>query len=285
MSLIFSISEGIKSMKKARLASTLSISSMSLTILLIGIFVVTTLNISNFVGFIREKIEIELFVDVTAEQKDIDGLESSLRNIRGVESFRYISKEEAAQRFKKEFGEDIQAVLNYNPLPASFIITLEKSHRTPDAAGNLKSRLEKLPSVDEVVYQKPLLEKLDRYLNILIIGVLAIGIIIVIIASVLINNTVRLSMYARRDMIQIMRLVGATEGFIRRPFIVEGIVQGFLGAIIACVILYYSCRLIETLLYANLTYNMPVFYSLVIFGIFIGMISAFFSVNKYLRNI
>jgi len=285
MSLIFSISEGIKSMKKARLASTLSISSMSLTILLIGIFVIATLNISDFVGFIREKIEIELFVDVTAVKKDIEILRTGLENVRGIQSFRFISKEEAAERFRKEFGEDIHAVLNYNPLPASFIITLEKDHRTPAAAANLKSRLEKLPGVDEVVYQKPLLEKLDRYLNILIIGVLAVGIIIIIIASVLINNTVRLSMYARRDMIQIMRLVGATEGFIRRPFIVEGIVQGFLGAIIACIILYYSCRLIQTLLYANLTTTMPVFYSLVIFGILIGMISAYFSVNKYLRNI
>ena len=272
-------------MMKARLASTLSISSIALTLLLIGIFVIITLNITNFVGFIREKIEIEIFIDVTANEQEITRLKDRLSRTTGIQNVSYISKEQAAQRFKREFGEDITAVLDYNPLPASFIISLGQNYRTPAAVSGLKTKIEQMSHVDEVVYQKPLLEKLDRYLNIILIALLLLGIIIIIIASALINNTVRLTMYARRDLIQIMRLVGATEGFIKRPFIVEGMAQGLIGAIIACIVLFYTCRLLQMFLYDKLTYDMPVFYALLIFGVFIGMTSAFFSVNKYLRNI
>lgn len=272
-------------MLKARLASTLSISSITLTLLLIGIFVILTLNITHFVGFIREKIEIEVFIDVTANETEITRLKDRLSKTTGIQNVSYISKEQAAQRFKQEFGEDITAVLNYNPLPASFLISMEQNYRTPTSVSGLKSKIEQMAHVDEVVYQKPLLEKLDRYLNIILIVLLLLGLIIIVIASALINNTVRLSMYARRDLIQIMRLVGATEGFIKRPFIVEGMTQGLIGAIIACFILFYSCKLLQIFLYDKLTYDMPVFYALLIFGVFIGMISAFFSVNKYLRNI
>jgi cell division transport system permease protein len=107
----------------------------------------------------------------------------------------------------------------------------------------------------------------------------------VAIAIVLINNTIRLTIYGRRDIIQIMRLVGATEGFIRRPFIVEGVLQGVLGAGIATVFVYYFVKLLKILILPFIIYDIRIFAGLIIFGLIIGMISAYISVGKYLRNI
>jgi len=100
----------------------------------------------------------------------------------------------------------------------------------------------------------------------------------------LINNTIRLTIYARRDIIQIMRLVGATEGFIRRPFIVEGILQGILGSVLASILIYYLIKLIMALFLPNLVYDIRIFTGLIVFGFFIGMVSSYIAVGKYLRN-
>jgi cell division transport system permease protein len=115
-----------------------------------------------------------------------------------------------------------------------------------------------------------------------VVGIV-IGLIITIIATGLIFNTIRLTIYARKDMINIMRLVGATESFIRKPFLVEGIVQGLIGAILSSLIIYYSLILIQKYIYPYLVYQPLIFAGLILFGIVIGFFSAYLSVGKYLR--
>ena len=285
MSIFFSISEGIKSMSKARLASLISITSITLTIMLIGLFLVFSINLHNWINHVRQKIEMEVFVDVNTKEEQIKGLQKKLLDQAGIDSVQYISKAAAAERFKKEFGEDVMSILEFNPFPPSFIIHLANSFRTAEGARQLKTKIEKLDYVNEVVYQEPLLLTIDKYVNLIYIALIVTSFLIVGIAVILINNTIRLTIYARRDIIQIMRLVGATEGFVRRPFIVEGIIQGLVGAIIASFLIYYSLKIITHFFLPYLIYEPVIFSGLLLFGFLIGTLSSYISVGKYMRNI
>ena len=285
MSFLFSISEGIKGIFKARLASTVSITSITLAILLIGLFAVFALNLQNWLGFLRQKIEIELFVEMGSTEKEIETLIIKVKQTPGISNIEYISKEEAARRFNQEFGQNVFEILEYNPFPASIIIHLQEGYRSSEETAIIKNRLELLENVDEVFYKKPLLEKIDKYINIVYAFGILVGIFIIVIAVALIFNTIRLTIYARKEMIHIMRLVGATESFIRKPFLVEGITQGIVGGIISSIIIFYGLKLIQMYIYPYLIYHPLIFVGLIVFGMVIGLFSAYLSVGKYLKII
>lgn len=285
MSFMFSISEGMKGIFKARLASTISITSITLTMLLIGLFVVFAINLQNWLGFLREKIEIELFVEMGSTEKEIEILILKVKQTPGISDIEYINKDKAARRFNQEFGQNVFDILEYNPFPPSIIIRLQEGYRSPDETAKIKNRLELLTNVDEVFYKKPLLEKIDKYIKIIYAFGISAGIIIIIIAVALIFNTIRLTIYARKEMIHIMRLVGATESFIRKPFLVEGITQGIAGGIISSIIIFYSLKIIQIYIYPYLIYHPLVFVGLIVFGMVIGLFSAYLSVGKYLKII
>ena len=285
MSFLFSINEGFKGFFKARLATTLSVSSIALTIFLTGLFVVFTINLQSWLGFLREKIEVELFVETGSTDKEIEELKNKITKLEAVREIEYISKDDAAQRFQEEFGQNIYEVLEFNPFPSSIVIHLNEGYLTPAAISKLKNRLELMTNVDEVFYKKPLLEKIDKYVQIVYVMAILIGLVIIIIAIGLIFNTIRLTIYARKDMIHIMRLIGATEGFIRKPFLVEGILQGFLGGILASLAIYYSMKLIQIYIYPYIISHPLVFVGLILFSMIIGLFSAYLSVGKYIRII
>ncbi len=285
MSFLFSINEGFKGFFKARLATTLSVSSIALTIFLTGLFVVFTINLQSWLGFLREKIEVELFVETGSTDKEIEELKNKITKLEAVREIEYISKDDAAQRFQEEFGQNVYEVLEFNPFPSSIIIHLNEGYLTPAAISKLKNRLELMANVDEVFYKKPLLEKIDKYVQIVYIMAMLIGLVIIIIAIGLIFNTIRLTIYARKDMIHIMRLIGATEGFIRKPFLVEGILQGFLGGILASLAIYYSMKLIQIYIYPYIISHPLIFVGLILFSMIIGLFSAYLSVGKYIRII
>jgi cell division transport system permease protein len=283
MSFGFGIKEGFKGIFKARLAMTISISSLTFSILLIGIFIVLGINLHNWIKIIKEKIEIELFIEMGTTESEIEALQTQIKKIKGIKNTQFISREMAAERYEKDTGENVFDVLEFNPFPASFVITIEDNYLNLNEVNRIKSKLEMLPHVDEVLYKKPLIETIDKYVTILSLFSLLIGGLITVITIVLIFNTIRLTIYARKDMIHIMRLVGATEGFIKRPFLVEGIIQGFIGACLASLIIFYGIKLIRIYIYPYLLTNPLIFPGLVIFGMTIGFISAYFSVSKYLK--
>ena len=285
MSFLFSINEGFKGFFKARLATTLSVSSIALTIFLTGLFVVFTINLQSWLGFLREKIEVELFVETGSTDKEIEELKNKITKLEAVREIEYISKDDAAQRFQEEFGQNVYEVLEFNPFPPSIVIHLNEGYQTPAAISKLKNRLELLANVDEVFYKKPLLEKNAKYVHIVYILAILAGLVIIKIAIGLIFNTIRLTIYARKDMIHIMRLIGATEGFIRKPFLVEGILQGFLGGILASLAIYYSMKLIQIYIYPYIISHPLVFVGLILFSMIIGLFSAYLSVGKYIRII
>ncbi len=285
MTIFFSIKEGFRGLAKARVAGMVAITSIALSLTLIGLFAMVSSNLNDWIGSVRERIELEVFLDITLDEKKITSIRPALEKISEVDSVRLISKKEAAQRFREEFGQDVFDILDFNPLPASYIVKLKKGALNMSTVTQVIQKISSVSGVDEVVYQRIMLQAIDRYLAYFQLAAAGIGMVIALIAIGLIYNTIRLTIHARRDLVQIMRLVGATESFIRRPFIVEGILQGIAGAAISAGILALLAYLIRRFLYPSLMMDPELFAYMLAGSIFVGMISARLSVGKYLRKV
>jgi len=285
MSILFHLSEGAKNLTKARLASILSLISIMLTIILLGLFIILALNLNAWIGSFREQIELEVFVQPGASDKQIENISAKLKEIDGIKDIQFISKENAAKRFKEEFGQDIYDVLDFNPLPPSFIIFPQDSARNAKSIEKITADIYNLAAVDEVVYQKLILESVDKYIHLIYAGAVFFGMIITLISVSLIYNTIRLTIWARRDTIYIMRLVGATQGFIRTPFLIEGLFQGLFASVLASAILYYTVEFIKYFAYPFLLFDNYIFIFLIIFGMVMGLISAGMGIAKFLKSV
>ena len=170
MSVLFGINEGFKGIFKARMAITLSISSIILSILLSGIFVVFAFNLHSWIGFLKEKIEVELFIATGTTENEIEKLKKEVKQIKSVKDITFITMDQALDRFIDEFGneygQDVSEIIGYNPFQASIIIHVEEGYRNPEGINKLKDQLKQLQNAEDIIYNKPLLEMIDRYIKI-----------------------------------------------------------------------------------------------------------------------
>ncbi len=284
-SLWFSFKEGLKGFKRARLATTITISSLAFALFLVGIFLVLSLNVNRWIGDFREKIELEVFLNSDLTESEGRQIARKLQSVEGIKEVKYISREEAARRFKKEFGRDIYEVMDYNPLPSSCTVSIKKGYQNSISVRKISNKIESIDGVNEVLYQKELMALVDRYINLLYFIAAIIGLVLVTISVILLYNTIRLTIFARRDIIEIMQLVGATAAFIRRPFIVEGFVQGLIGGLLAGGLLFAAVKLARRLIFPHLLHPVEVYTSLIIAGVLIGVFSSRLSVSRYLQKI
>jgi len=281
MSIWFSIQEGLRGFSRARMASVISIISLSSALFLIGFFLIFSLNMNQWIGEFRQKIEIEIFLEPYLEEPKIREIEQEIKNFTEVQAVEYVSREKAAKRFQDEFGRSVYEVLEDNPLPPSLVIRLNENFRNAPAVTALSLKIGRLAEVTDVVYQRELLNVIDHYLRLIYISVLGVGLLLLLIALVLIFNTIRLTIAARRDSITIMQLVGATRAMVRRPFIIEGFIQGLISALIAAGLVYLLVRLTRLFLpVADLRWEIPAIITGL--GLLMGMLSSRISVNKYL---
>ncbi|HHE56080.1 MAG TPA: ABC transporter permease [Caldithrix abyssi] len=285
MSFFFTVKEGIKGLSRARLATFLTITTVTLSLFLIGFFIALFINIDQWLGEKRKNIEVEVFLEPVLEQTKIDQIYSRLKGIEGIERIEFISKELAAERFKKEFGQDVQAVLGTNPLPPSFIIHLKTGFRNASAIRAISKKIEKIDGVTEVVYASGALDLLDRYITIIYLILGGLGLVLIVITVILIHNSIRLIIYARREIIEIMKLVGATRAFIRRPFLVEGFFYGLSGGLLADLFLFAVIYLTKSYLYDRLIMPYPVYGLLLGLGLLVGFVSSQISINKHLNTL
>lgn len=281
----FSFIEGIRGIKRAKLASIITISSVAFAHLLIGLFLLFSVNINQIIGDVRSKIELEVFLEADLSVKSGKKIEKNISGFEGVSNVKYISKEDAAKRFQKDFGRNIYEVLDFNPLPPSCTVKVKKGYRNYSFIKTLSAEITKIDGVDEVKYQKEILSIIDRYITIVYIIAAIAGLILIIISVVLLYNTIRLTIYGRKDLIEIMKLVGATRAIIRRPFIVEGFVEGLVGASIASAILYGSILLIKRYIYPYVVNSVEIYIILLISGVVIGVIASGMSLAKHLQEI
>ena len=288
MSLSYTLRESVSGFKWTKLSSVISIMTVSISLLLLGIFAVITINASRFITSLRNKVELEAFLQEPITDEETAGLLRSVEAIPGIATVTYISKDQAAKIFREEFGEDISSVLDFNPLPPSFKITLRDGFKTGAGVRAISEQVSSMKGVESVTYRKALLELIDQRTAAVHNITLGIGVLISLSAILLVSNTIRLAIYAKRKLIRTMELVGATGTFIRLPFLLEGVVQGLLGGVVAAGILYavleHSVRLFSTE-FAAFVHMEPTFYLIVVAaGILLGFVGSIISVIRFIPH-
>jgi cell division transport system permease protein len=289
MSISYTIRESLSGFTRTKLSSILSIITIAVSLMLLGLFAIVTMHAQRFVEEIRSRVEIEAFLLEPIHQMEIDSLATLIASIDGVDGVVLITKEDAARIFKEETGEDIMNILDFNPLPPSLRITLRDGYKTALKAREIAVQIEALNGIESVAYRKALLETLDQRAATVHNITLGLGLLVGLSAIVLVSNTIRLAIYAKRQIIRTMELVGATGGFIRLPFILEGVLQGLIGGILAAAALYlavgYGVRWLSGELSSYIHVD-PLFYLLVVgVGALLGIVGSVISVLRFIRNV
>jgi len=276
-------------LSKARLRSSYLtlVVSVSLVLFLLGVLGLVIINARELSDYLRESLSFSVMLDDAAKEPDIRMLQKDLDAKSFVKSTQYISKDEAAVKMKEELGEDFVGFLGENPLPPSIDVYLFAGYTNPDSVGKIEKYVLEYPFVKEVHYQESLLFLINENVNKISLFLLVISTFLFLIALTIINNTIRLSIYSRRFIIRTMQLVGATRGFIRRPFIVQSALHGLLAALLAMSLLMGMLYLIEKEFFMMFTFEstnllLLLGVSIIIIGVLINIISTFFSVNRYL---
>jgi len=277
------------SRSKARSSSISTIVGISLVLFMLGTLSFVLINAKKLSDHVKKSFRIQVFIKDDVNEAEILKLQKLLEAESYVSDTDYITKEDAVAIMKDEIGEDFVEFLGYNPLQASIDLHLEPDFAHPDSLNWIEKSIYANPRVKDVVYQPDLIELVNRNIRRIGIVVLGFSILLLIIAIALINNTIRLAIFSKRFIIRSMQLVGATRGFIMRPFIWQGIAQGLWAAIIALVliggVLYASKSEIPELInIQDLNSMMQLFGFVVLLGILISVISTIFAVNKYLNS-
>jgi cell division transport system permease protein len=287
MSLSYLLAESVSGFKRTKLSSVVSIMTICIALLLLGGFVVVTTNAARFVEVLRTKVELEAFLRQPMSPVELDSLRSAVRAINGVASVTYVSKTDAAKIFKEEFGEDVLDVLTFNPLPPSLRINLVPGSITAPGARAVSERVAAMAGVDTVIYRRALIELIDKRAEQFNTVTLGLGLLIGLSAILLVSNTIRLAIYAKRKLIRTMELVGATWSFIRLPFLLEGVIHGGLGGAVAAATLYLALdRLLPALSQeiAGYVQVRPGFYFLILVaGLALGLVGSVISVIRFIR--
>ena len=234
MSLSYSFREGLAGFSRTKFAAFASTSAMTVALFLIGLFALAAFEAQQVSDWLRQHVgEVEVFLVQDAGEEEAESLRQQILQTSGVAEATYISPEEAAETFQEEFGEGGDIFLDDPFLPASIRVQAEPGHAHPDSLSLMADEFEAWSEVDEVVFDRPLLAQVEQNRQLLTQVGGAFGILVVIASVVLVANTIRLTIYARRLLIRTMKLVGATDSFIRRPFLVEGMLQGLIAGGIA----------------------------------------------------
>jgi cell division transport system permease protein len=234
----FLLSEGLKNLWRHKLTAFTSIFSIFLTLTVAGSLLIVSGNTERIIEYLRDKYKIEVFFKQNISDKRIQEISKEFKSIRGVRSTTVITKTDAKKIFKSQFGEDILNLVGYNPLPASCVINLVKEQKNKLNIRPIVDRIRKFSEVDEVNYQGRLINRIETAYQSFVKVSVVLLIIILVVSVLIISNTVRLTIYAKKELIKSFQLVGATRSFIKTPFILEGVFHGLIGAFIASLLLY-----------------------------------------------
>lgn len=282
MNAIYSVKEAFAGMRRAKTSTFISISTMTFLLLIIGLFGIIYLNIDHLVDVLNAKVDIQAFVSGTLDDNEIANLGAKLVNIDGVANVQLISKEAAAKEFQKEFGQDVFDVLEENPLPSSFLLTLKKEDQTIVDVKKIAAKIERVPGIDEVNYHGEALNLLNKFSNIASIVNILLLLFVTLGSLFIVSNTIRLIILARKNIIETMKLVGATRGFIRSPFLLEGIFQGTTGGAIAFLFIFISSKLVISH-WPGILYLPDYYYFLIIgTGFILGLTGSMIAIKRYL---
>lgn len=269
----------------ARLTATISV---ALVLLILGIVAFLGIAAHSVSTDIKENMGFDLILKENTPQQEINKIKNIFTNSPYISSLSYISPEEALMWWQEETGQDLMEMVGYNPLPGEFEIKVKSQYANVDSIDAIVASIHDNPYIAEVATHTQVVESINDNMQSLSLILLVVAIALLIISFALINNTIRLAVYSRRFLIHTMKLVGATAGFIRRPFITTNIVNGIIASILAMMILtglLFYIQSLDNSLNILLKWDIiAIVYAILLFlGILICAIAALFATNRYLR--
>ena len=231
--LLYLISEGFKNVWRHKMTTFTAVFSLFLALYFVGLLAIAGENTKSILQYLRSKYKIEVFFKQDIEYGSAKSISASILKIKGVRSSTVINKDDAVRIFKDQFGEDILAILGYNPLPISAVVNLKRKSDQLLDASPIVNEIKSLDGVEEVRYQGHLIKKIERTYAKIMKYFPFMAMVFILVAVLVIYNTVKLSIFARKELINSLKLIGATKLFIQMPFIFEGLIDGFLASLIA----------------------------------------------------
>lgn len=274
--------------RRARSSAASTIVGIALVLFMIGSLALLLLNARELSVYVKENIQVQVFLNEDSREVDMIQLKKTIDAEAYPKETQFVSKEEAAKTLQEELGEDFIAFLGFNPLLPSIDIRLKAEYAHPDSIQWIAADLQQNPLVHEVAYSPDLIQQVYENVNKISLILLIFSGLLLLVAIALINNTIRLAMYSRRFTIRSMQLVGATQWFIRRPFIWQGMLNGFYAAVIAAGMLagliYVAQREVpEFFELQDLETFLLVFAVVLVTGVLLSLISTLLAVGRYLR--
>ncbi|MDO9137566.1 MAG: permease-like cell division protein FtsX [Lutibacter sp.] len=262
--------------------------SIALVLFLVGLLGLIVLKTNSITKHFKEKVAITVFLNDNAKDKDVEILQAELKKAEYAKTVTYISKDEAAKIYSADIGENFLEFLGENPLKNAIDISLKSEFVTPEIMAGIEKELVLRSIVSEVTYDKPLIELLSKNINRLSFWMLVFSALFTLIAIVLINGSIRLSVYSKRFTIKTMQMVGATKSFIRGPFIWQSVKLGIVGALVSIAgllafISYLNKNIPELELFSDINILGIVFLGIIGLGILITWLSTFFATQRFLN--
>jgi len=286
------------SAKKRKLGSYPYLSvvfSISIALFIIGLLGLLVLHSQKLTKLIKENIEIQVYLTKSVSKSELTKIRHSLeqadfisKNSDGKPQIQFISKKQAATNFIAETGEDFASFLGENPLRDVFTINISEEYQSEIKMTSIKERLLKQPGIFEVIYVNNLVDIINKNIRNISLILAGFASILIIVVIILINNTIKLALFTQRFLIRSMQLVGATNGFIRRPFMFRSIGHGLLSGLLASAALwgiseYAYTKIDDLILLKDVNHLYILFGILLLLGAFLGLFSSLRSVNKYLK--
>ena len=285
------ITEALVSLRQNSLMSLASISTVALSLTVLGIFLIMALNLNHIAANLENQLQISVYLQDELSDRETREIGTRITKIAGVKQVYFVSKDEALERFRNRLGEqqDILGALDEtNPLPNAFEVKMDK----PDNVRSAAEIIEKLEGVESVNFGKDIIDKLVSFIKLIRILGLALIIFLGFVTLFIISNTIRITVFARRREIGIMKYVGATDWFIRWPFLIEGMLLGFGGSLFAVVVLNRAYITILDMIYASWAFfplipkypfltNISIF--LIIVGTATGALGSTISLKRFMK--
>ncbi|MBI5402451.1 MAG: ABC transporter permease [Ignavibacteriae bacterium] len=287
MKLRYLLKESLRGFNSAKLSTAASVITITLSLILIALYYTLSFNSNKLIKSIKDKVEIEVFINDNLNPDEINNLKEKIKTIGGVKQITLISKEEAFKIFEKEYGREMLDLYESNPLPASFKINLYDEYKSLERINKIKTQLSSIQNVNEIVFPEKNLELIEKNTS----GILFINLVILIIITLtsvfLVSNTIRLVIASRKKIIETFKLLGARNSYIMTPFIIEGFLQGLTGGIFASAIIYFLLVVYSTRFSQNeikldfLGFEYMGYLTLI--GIILGILGSVFSVKRFLK--
>jgi cell division transport system permease protein len=274
--------------RKIRTNHATIVISITLVLFLLGLLGMMVLHARKLSDYVKENIGFSIIIKEGVKESAIFEMKKRLDLQPYVKSAEYITKERAAEIFSEELGEDFVGFLGFNPLLPSIDLRMKAEYTNPDSVRKIEAALLSLDEVKEVDYHRPLVDQINRNVNRISMILLGFSAVLLLISVALINNTIRLAIYSKRFLLRSMQLVGATRGFIQRPYLWKGLAQGLISGLLAIgllmVVMFFALQEMPELVEIQDIILLLILFGAVLFlGIVISWLSTYFAVRRFMR--